>query len=106
MEVPPSAEGQTTVIDFLAELLNVRVCVTTSDLGSRNKMQRERTFFWWVRGGGGGRQSNDVGCTHTGCVGFLRRQWGRGVGENGTFDLERLGSHLWCDTGRGEMGGN
>lgn len=32
------AEGQTTLIDFLAESLNVSVCVTTSDLGQRNKM--------------------------------------------------------------------
>lgn len=39
-----SAEGQTTLIDFWAESLNVSMCVTTSDLGHRNKMQKERAF--------------------------------------------------------------
>lgn len=38
------AEGQTTLIDFSAGSLNVSVCVTTSDLGHRNKMQKERAF--------------------------------------------------------------
>lgn len=38
------AEGQTTLIDFSAESLNVSMCVTTSDLGHRNKMQKERAF--------------------------------------------------------------
>lgn len=38
------AEGRTTLIDFSARSLNVSVYVTTSDLGHRNQMQKERAF--------------------------------------------------------------
>ena len=44
-QVPQGAEGQTTLIDFQAGSLNVSMSVTTSDLGLRNKMQKERALF-------------------------------------------------------------